>query len=140
MCSALFARGVEHSATAPRKRSGCLQEKRALSDTRITTNERNTAGHNPTTKNSVELSNAGRCARNIVRFHFSDGLRAAAATSGGGIGGKLKRAMGWSGSGIRCFGETLQSIPCATIRALAHPFRLDIAALTTDEAGFDLCH
>ena len=136
----LFAGGVKHPAPAPRKRSRGLQEQRALSDTRITANERHAAGDETAAEDAVKFFDPCRRSWYIVRLHFSDRLRAPTAARGGDISGKFKRAVGRPRGDIRGFGEALQSIPCAAIGALAHPFRLNIAALTADETGLDLCH
>ena len=137
---ALFAGGVEHPAPAPRKRRGGLQEQRALADTWIAANKRHAARDQTAAKDAIELFDPCGSSRNIVRLHFSDRLRAPTTARGGDISGKFKRAVGRPRGDVRRFGKALQSIPGAAIRTFAHPFRLNIAAFTTDEAGLDLCH
>ena len=137
---ALFAGCVEHPTPAPSEGSRGLQEQRALSNTWIAANERHAARDETAAEDAVELFDPCRCSRNIVRLHFSDRLRAPTTTRGGDISGKFKRAVGRPRRDVRRFGEALQSIPCAAIWALAHPFRLNIAAFTTYEAGLNLCH
>ena len=136
----LFAGGIKHPTTAPSERSRGLQEQRALSDTRIATNERNAAGDQSAAKDTIEFRDTGRRSWNIMRLHFRDRLRASTTARGGEFGRKFQCAVCGARGDIRRFGEALQSIPCAAIWALAHPFRLNIAAFTTDEAGLDLCH
>ena len=137
---ALFAGCVEHPTSAPRERSRGLQEQRALSNTWIAANERHAARDETAAEDAVKFFDPCRCSGNIVGLHFSDRLRAPTTTRGGDISGKFKRAVGWPRGDVRRFGEALQSVPCAAIRTLAHPFRLNIAAFTTDEAGLNLCH
>lgn len=137
---ALFAGGIKHPTPAPRERSRRLQEQRALSDTWIATNKRHAARDETAAEDAVELFDPCRRSGYIVRLHFSDRLRAPTTTRGSDISGKFKRAVSRPRGDIRRFGEALQSIPCAAIGALAHPFRLNIAALTADETGLDLCH
>ena len=137
---ALFAGGIENPTSATSKRGGRLQEQRALTDTGIAANKRNAAGDQSAAKDTIEVRETGRRSWNIMRLHFSDRLRASTTARGGEFGRKFKGAVCGARGDIRSFGEALQSIPCAAIWALAHPFRLNIAAFTTDEAGLDLCH
>lgn len=137
---ALFAGCVEHPTSAPRERSRGLQEQRALSDTWIAANEGNAARDETAAEDAVKFFDPCRRSWNIMRLHFSDRLRASTTARGGDISGKFKRAVGRPRGDVWRFGKALQSIPCAAIGALAHPFRLNIAAFTTDEAGLNLCH
>ena len=137
---ALFAGGIENPTSATGKRGGGLQEQRALTDTGIATNERHAAGDQSTAEDAVKFFDTCRRSWNIMRLHFRDRLRASTTARGGDISGKFKRAVGRPRGDVWRFGKALQSIPCAAIGALAHPFRLNIAAFTTDEAGLDLCH
>jgi hypothetical protein len=104
---ALFAGGVKNPTTTPGKRSGCLQEKRALTDSWIATNECDAARYEPTAEDAIKFSNAGRCARNIVRLHFRDRLCAATTSRGGNICGQFECPMSGSRGDIRRFGEAL---------------------------------
>ena len=137
---ALFAGGIKHPTSAPRERGSGLQEQRALSNTWIAANKRHAARDQTAAKDAIELFDPCGSSRNIVRLHFSDRLRAPTTARGGDISGKFKRAVGRPRGDVWRFGKALQSIPCAAIGALAHPFRLNIAAFTTDEAGLNLCH
>ena len=136
----LFAGGIKNPTPATGKRGSGLQKQRALSDTWIAANEGNAARDETAAEDAVKFFDPCRRSWNIMRLHFSDRLRASTTARGGDISGKFKRAVGWPRGDVRRFGKALQSIPCAAIGALAHPFRLNIAAFTTDEAGLNLCH
>jgi hypothetical protein len=126
----------------PRQRLGDLEQQGALADARLAADEDGGPGDDAAAEDAVELPDPGRPPGGVGLVDLGERERLAGRREVAGLpaadhapGGPLGRVLvGRRGLVL------LQRVPRAAVRALAHPLRVDRAAVVAEELGARLSH
>src|SRR5690606_10659908 len=81
----LLGARVEHAAAGERTVRGDLEQERRLADARLAAEQDGGAGNEPAPEHTVELADAGRPPRRLVRVEGGDRPRGPQAAGGDGL-------------------------------------------------------